>query len=278
LAQEYAERVLQTPISEATWMTAAVGAAVQGLRPVVNVMNASFAAMGFDAVLNQAGAWPWMTAGKQAAAMVFRAVVGAGVQGGYQHSAMLHSLFSQVPGFKVVLPSTPQDAYSLFVEAVADPGPVVFLEHVLTYHQRGEVNTAMKVPIGSARLVKPGRAVTVVTCGAMVAVVLEAQKNFAEDAVAVVDLRTIEPLDLATVMQSLKETHRLIVVDEAPLRASVAPKVVAGLLSASARMLDRPPVMVTAPDVPIPYAAHAERAYVPDPKRIAQAIGQVLSP
>ncbi|MCY0879347.1 MAG: thiamine pyrophosphate-dependent enzyme [Firmicutes bacterium] len=277
LADSYRGRVFEAPVSEAAWMTAALGASLEGLMPVLNMMNMSFAAMGFDALLNQAGAWPWMTAGRRVARLVLRAVVGAGVQAGFQHSLCLPQLFSQLPGVKVVLPATAQDAYSLFIEAIRDPGPVVFLEHVLLYQDRGPVNTEQRVPLGLARVVKTGQAVTVVTYGAMVKHAYEAQKHFGDDAVALIDLRTLEPLDVASVVASLRETRRLVVVDEAPMRGSVAAHLVARVMAAQAGLLSAPPVLVTAPDTPVPYGASAERAYVPSVKRIKEAISRLVA-
>jgi pyruvate/2-oxoglutarate/acetoin dehydrogenase E1 component len=276
LADVYRGRVFEAPVSEAAWIAAAVGLSLHGIQPVINAMNMSFVAMGFDAILNQAGGWPWITAGRRTAGLVLRAVVGAGVEAGFQHSTLLPVLFSQVPGIKVVLPSTPQDAYSLFIEAIQDPGPVVILEHVLLYRERGMVHCDQRVALGQARLVKPGQRVTVVTYGAMVNAVYEAQKRFPEDVVAIIDLRSLEPLDLATIVASLRETRRLMVVDEAPLRASVAPQVVARVMAREPGLVMAPPMMVTAPDTLVPYAASAERAYLPQPKRIAEALAQLL--
>jgi pyruvate/2-oxoglutarate/acetoin dehydrogenase E1 component len=275
-----ADRVRDTPISEATIAGAAVGAAMGGLKPVVEIMFMDFLTLAMDALVNQAAKARYMFGGQYAVPMVVRTPHGGGIGAGPQHSQCLEAWIAHVPGLKVVCPATIPDAYGLLRAAINDPDPVIFVENKALYAAKGDLPDAPKiVPIGKANVVRPGKDVTLVTYGAMLSRVNAAAKALAEEKVEaeVIDLRSIQPWDEATILESLSRTHRLVVVHEAVEAFGVGAEIIARLIDVGFDEFDAPPVRVGAPFMPPPYAPSLENEYVPDPERIKAAVRRVLA-
>ena len=274
-----ATRVIDTPISEATIVSAAVGAAMSGLRPVVEIMFMDFITLAMDALVNQAAKARFMFGGKTSVPMVVRTPHGGGLSAGPQHSQCLEAWFAHVPGLKVVCPSTPQDAYSLLRSAIDDPDPVIFVEHKGMYGLRGEVDSSVKVPIGHAAVVRQGRALTLVSYGATVAVCLSAAKQLAEkngiDA-EVIDLRTLQPWDKATVLASVRKTHRVAIVHEAVQAFGVGAEIAACIAEEAFDELDAPVMRVGAPFMPVPFSRSLEKQYAVDETKVLAAMHRLL--
>ena len=274
-----ATRVIDTPISEATIVSAAVGAAMSGLRPVVEIMFMDFITLAMDALVNQAAKARFMFGGKTSVPMVVRTPHGGGLSAGPQHSQCMEAWFAHVPGLKVVCPSTPQDAYSLLRSAIDDPDPVIFVEHKGMYGLRGEVDSSVKVPIGHAAVVRQGRALTLVSYGATVAVCLSAAKQLAEkngiDA-EVIDLRTLQPWDKATVLASVRKTHRVAIVHEAVQAFGVGAEIAACIAEEAFDELDAPVMRVGAPFMPVPFSRSLEKQYAVDETKVLAAMHRLL--
>lgn len=274
-----ATRVIDTPISEATIVSAAVGAAMSGLRPVVEIMFMDFITLAMDALVNQAAKARFMFGGKTSVPMVVRTPHGGGLSAGPQHSQCLEAWFAHVPGLKVVCPSTPQDAYSLLRSAIDDPDPVIFVEHKGMYGLRGEVDSSVKVPIGHAAVVRQGRALTLVSYGATVAVCSSAAKQLAEkngiDA-EVIDLRTLQPWDKATVLASVRKTHRVAIVHEAVQAFGVGAEIAACIAEEAFDELDAPVMRVGAPFMPVPFSRSLEKQYAVDETKVLAAMHRLL--
>jgi len=272
-------RVIDTPISEATIVSAAVGAAMSGLRPVVEIMFMDFITLAMDALVNQAAKARFMFGGKTSVPMVVRTPHGGGLSAGPQHSQCLEAWFAHVPGLKVVCPSTPQDAYSLLRSAIDDPDPVIFVEHKGLYGLRGEVDSSVKVPIGHAAVVRQGRALTLVSYGATVAVCLSAAKQLAErngiDA-EVIDLRTLQPWDKTTVLASVRKTHRVAIVHEAVQAFGVGAEIAACIAEEAFDELDAPVMRVGAPFMPVPFSRSLEKQYAVDETKVLAAMHRLL--
>src|SRR3954453_7209047 len=224
LIKEFGEgRVIDTPITESAIMGAAAGAAVTGLRPVAELMFVDFMGVCFDQIFNQAAKFRYMFGGKARTPMVIRTMWGAGIRAASQHSQTLYPLFTHVPGLKVVVPSTPYDAKGLLIQAIRDDDPVIFFEHKVLYAMEGDVpEEPYAIPFGEAEIVRDGSDVTVVALGRMVHHTAEAAAELAGEGidVEIVDPRTTSPLDLETIVESVENTGRLVVVDEANPRCN----------------------------------------------------------
>ena len=274
-----AARVVDTPISESTIVSASVGAAMSGLRPVVEIMFMDFLTLAMDALVNQAAKARFMFGGKTSVPMVVRTPHGGGLSAGPQHSQCLEAWFAHVPGLKVVCPSSPQDAYSLLRSAIDDQDPVIFVEHKGLYGVRGEVDTSVKVPIGQASVVRHGRALTLVTYGATVAVCLAAAKHLAEHDgidVEVIDLRSLQPWDKATVLASVSKTHRVAIVHEAVQAFGVGAEIAACIAEEAFDELDAPVMRVGAPFMPVPFARSLEKQYAVDEAKVRAAVHRLM--
>ena len=280
LVQEFGrQRVLDTPISEAGFIGAAVGAAALGLRPVAELMYSGFIGVCLDPLLNQASKLKYMSGGKAKIPLVVRVTYGAGFSGAAQHSQVLYPIFVHIPGLKVVAPSTPYDAKGLLISSIRDDDPVVFFEHVTMIDFKGPVpEEAYTLPLGVADIKKPGRDVTVVAIGKMVHVALQAAKMLAEEGkdVEVIDPRTLQPLDEDTILNSVKKTTRLVIVDEANPRCSMASEIAAVVASKGFDYLDAPIRMVTAPHTPVPFSPNLEDAYIPSPEKVILAVRETF--
>ena len=275
---KFGERVLDTPISESAFVGAAIGASTAGLRPVVELMFVDFMGVCFDQIYNQAAKFRYMFGGKAVTPVVIRTMYGAGLRAAAQHSQCLYPLFTHVPGLKVVLPATPYDAKGLMTQAIRDNDPVIFFEHKALYDLAGPVpEESYALPFGEANVMREGGDVTIVALGRMVHTSLEAAQQLAADGVEceVIDLRTTSPLDEDTVLESVEGTGRLVVVDEASPRCSVATDISALVARKAFGSLRAPVEMVTAPHTPVPFSNTLEDIYIPDAQRIVNAVKMV---
>lgn len=275
-----AERVIDTPISEAALAGAAVGAALSGLRPVAEIMFMDFTTLVMDALVNQAAKARFMFGGQRSVPMVLRTPHGGGLGAGPQHSQCLEAWFAHVPGLQVVCPSDPASAYGLLRAAIADPDPVVFIEHKALYAIKGEVPDDLPVlPLGQAAILREGRDVTIVAYGAAVHTALAAATQLADEGIEaeIVDLRSIQPWDEQTVLASLSRTHRLVVVHEAVEAFGVGAEIVARMADIGFDELDGPIIRVAAPFMPVPFSKGLETAYLPSPERVCAAVRRTLA-
>jgi pyruvate dehydrogenase E1 component beta subunit len=272
-------RVVDTPIAELGFAGIGVGAAMVGLRPVIEMMTWNFALLAIDQIVNAAAKMRYMSGGQFGVPIVFRGPGGAALQLAAQHSQAFESWYAHIPGLKVVAPATPADAKGLLKSAIRDEDPVVFIEGEMLYNQKGEVPEGEHVvPLGSADLKRAGSDVTIVCHSKTVGVALKAADQLAEMGVQaeVVDLRTIRPLDTATILASVTKTNRCVVAEEGWAFAGVGAQVVDVIQREAFDALDAPVIRVTGADVPMPYNKHLEKAAKTDPARVVAAARQVL--
>jgi pyruvate/2-oxoglutarate/acetoin dehydrogenase E1 component len=268
-------RVLDTPISEQAIVGAAVGAAVQGLRPLAEIMFADFAGVCFDQIVNNLAKYRYMTAGQVSVPVTIRMANGAGAGFGSQHSQPVENWFLNVPGLKIVVPATPQDAYGLLRAAIRDPDPVLYFEHKALFNIKGEVaHDGPIATLGQADIVQAGTDVTVVATQLMRHRALEAIGRLADDGISaeLIDPRTLIPLDRTTIAQSVERTNRLVVVQEASPAGSWGASLIAALAQERFEVFDAPPLLIAADETPVPYAGPLEAAWMPDSERIAQGV------
>ena len=273
------ERVMDMPISETAIVGSAIGLALAGFRPIADLMFADFAAVAWDQIVNEAAKYEYMSAGHLRVPMVIRSTGGAGFRLGAQHSQTTESWYLGIPGLKVVVPASPQDAYSLLVSAIADEGPVVFLEHKALYGERGPVDTTQSVSIGSARIARAGRDVTVVASLAMVRRALQAAEQLSAEHIEaeVVDLRSLAPLDCALVVGSVQRTRRLVTVEESPRSGGWAAQIIAEVASTDPSVFQSAPIRVCLPDSPIPFSPTLEDSVIPSTDAVVRAIRSVVA-
>lgn len=281
-AQFGPERVFDTPISESGLVGSAVGMAVYGLRPVVEVQFAGFALLAFNQIASQVTHFRSRSGGVFTVPLVIRAPFGGGVRAPEHHSDSVESFFMHLPGLKVVIPSTPYDAKGLLHAAIADPDPVLFLEHLKLYRSFRQQVPAERytVPIGQAAVAREGEDVTVITYGAMVQIAQQAAEQVersADATVEIIDLRTISPLDQETIVASVEKTGRVVIVHEAPRTGGVGAEVSAIINERCLYALLKPIERVTCPDMPFPPPKMEDRL-IPTPARVAQAIYRALEP
>ncbi|MDB5726285.1 MAG: acoB [Novosphingobium sp.] len=279
LAKFGADRVFDTPISEAALAGMAVGAALSGLKPVVEIMFMDFVTLTMDAMVNQAAKARFMFGTQCSIPMVLRAPHGGGLSAGPQHSQCLEAWFAHVPGLKVVCPSGAHNAYGLLRSAISDPDPIVFVEHKGLYARKGSVpERLVPIPLGQAAIARPGTQVTVVSYGAAVQLALDAAERMeaAGVSVEVIDLQTLQPWDEQTVLASLTRTHRLVVVHEAVEAFGIGAEISARMADIAFDELDGPIVRVGAPFMPVPFAADLEARYRPSVEQVVSAIRKTL--
>jgi pyruvate/2-oxoglutarate/acetoin dehydrogenase E1 component len=272
-------RVLDTPISESAFIGAAVGAATGGLRPVVELMFIDFMGVCFDQIFNQAAKFRYMFGGKALTPVVVRTMWGAGLRAAAQHSQSLLPVFTHIPGLKVAAPSNPYDAKGLLIASIRDDDPVIFAEHKMLYDMAGEVpEESYAIPFGEANVVREGGDVTIVAIGRMVNTALEAADELASSGIEVeiVDPRTTSPLDTDTILESVENTGRLVVVDESNPRCSLATDIAALAAQEVFGALRAPIQQVTGPHTPVPFADSLEDLFIPDATRIAAAVKTVV--
>ena len=281
LIQEFGPaRVIETPISESATIGMCTGAACTGLRPVADLMFVDFLGVCFDQIFNQAAKLRYMFGGKAQVPLVVRAMVGAGLNAAAQHSQMLHSIFTHIPGLKVALPSSPYDAKGLLITAIRDNDPVIFLEHKGLYEIDEEVpDEAYTIPFGEANFVAEGQDVTVVAFSKMVHVAWAAIQTLASERIEVelIDPRTTSPLDEESIVESLEKTGRLVVVDEGHPRCGVAADIASVMAAKAFHHLKAPIQVVTAPHTPVPFSTTLEKAYLPSVDGVVAAVRRVMS-
>ncbi len=281
------ERVIDTPIAEMGFVGAAVGAAMTGLRPIVEVMFVDLIGVCYDQIVNQAAKMHYMMGGNVRLPLVIRMAFGSrgdertyGGGAGAQHSQTLYSVLAHISGLKVVVPSTAHNAKGLLVSAIRDDGPVVVMEHkFLGFAAKGVVpEETYTLPIGRADVVREGRDVTLCGIGRMTHICLEAADRLSEQGVEaeVVDVLTLTPLDEETILDSVRRTHRLVVVDEANPVASMARDIAARVADQAFNWLEAPVKTVTAPDTPVPFAAVLEAEYIPNADKVVAAVREQL--
>jgi pyruvate dehydrogenase E1 component beta subunit len=279
LYAKHPKQMIDTPLSESAYIGAAIGAATCGLRPVAELMFIDFMGVCLDQIYNQAAKFRYMFGGKAETPVVIRAMCGAGFRAAAQHSQMLTPIFTHIPGLKVVCPSNAYDTKGLLIQAIRDNDPVIFLEHKNLYASECDVpEEPYAIPFGEANIVREGGDVTIVAYGLMVPNALAAAETLRKEGVEceVIDLRTLSPIDMDTVIESVENTGRLVCVDEANPRCSIAADVSATVAQNAFRALKAPILMVTAPHSPVPFSPALEDLYIPSPARIADAVRKTM--
>lgn len=272
-------RVLDTPITELGFTGLGVGAAMVGLRPIVEMMTFNFSILALDQIINSAAKMLYMSGGQFPVPMVIRGPGGAGHQLAAQHSQALESWFCHIPGLKVVMPSTPADAKGLLKTSIRDNNPVVYIESEVLYGTRGEVpDGEYLIPLGVAHIKRPGKDVTVIAHSKMVLVALDAAAELEKEGidVEVLDPRTLRPLDAETILQSVRKTNRVVIVEEGWPFCGVGAQFVDLIQRKAFDFLDAPILRVTGADVPMPYAKNLEHLALPDKHRVKDAVYQVV--
>jgi pyruvate dehydrogenase E1 component beta subunit len=265
------ERIRDTPLSELAFVGAGIGAAIGGMRPIVEIMTVNFSLLALDQIVNTAATLRHMSGGQFSVPLVIRMATGAGRQLAAQHSHSLEGWYAHIPGIKVLAPATVEDARGMLWPALQDPDPVVIFEHAQLYNLSGDAGlTDAHVDISSAAIRRAGRDLSIVTYGGSLPRALHAAHTLAEQGIEaeVIDLRVLRPLDMATVLSSVGKTHRVLVVDEAWRTGSLAAEILARIGEEAFYELDAPLARVCSEEVPIPYAKHLEDAALPLPQKI----------
>jgi len=273
------ERVLDAPLSEAVIAGAGMGAAMIGTRPVVEIMYVDFITFAMDQIVNQAAKARYMSGGNVKVSMVVRTQGGAGRSTAAQHSQSLEAWFMHTPGLRVVMPSTPYDVKGLLKTSIRDDNPVIFIEHKLLYNTKGEVpEKEYTLPLGRASIKRQGDDVTLVAYSRQVLFALEAATELANEGIRaeVIDLRTLAPLDLDTIVTSVKKTGRVIVCEEDCKTGGVGGEICAKIIENAFDYLDAPVIRVAAKDIPVPYARILEAATIPDKDNIIKAVKKII--
>jgi pyruvate dehydrogenase E1 component beta subunit len=274
-----AKRVIDTPIAELGFTAIAVGAAQNGLRPIVEFMTWNFAVLAMDQILNTASKMLAMSGGQVGCPIVFRGANGSAGQLGAQHSTAFESYYANIPGLKVVSVSNPYDAKGLLKAAIRDDDPVVFMESELMYGEKGDVpEEEYIIPIGLANVVRQGKDVTIVSFNKMMKVALSAADELAKEGVSaeVIDLRTIRPLDWFTILESVKKTNRLVIVEEQWPMCSVSSEIAYRIQKEGFDYLDAPIRRITSADAPMHYAPNLVAAYLPRVEQVVQIVKEVM--
>jgi pyruvate/2-oxoglutarate/acetoin dehydrogenase E1 component len=282
LLQEFGEeRIRDTPLSESGFVGAGIGAALGGMRPIVEVMSVNFSLLALDQIVNNAATIPHMSGGQFAVPLVIRMATGSGRQLAAQHSHSLEGWYAHIPGLKVVAPATLEDARGMLWSALEDPNPVLIFEHVQLYNMEGELDEAAgAVPISGAAIRRPGRDLSIVTYGGSLSKCLTAATALATEGIEaeVVDLRSLRPLDDATIMASVARTRRVLIVDEGWRSGGISAEISARIVEQAFYELDAPPARLCGVEVPIPYPKHLEDASVPQPESIGAAARALVRP
>lgn len=273
------DRVIDTPLSEMGYMSSAVGMAATGLRPVPELMFNDFIGFSFDAILGQASKMRYMFGGKAKIPMTVRTMHGAGVNAAAQHSGSYYGIFGSIPGVKVVVPATPYDAKGLMLASIEEDNVVIFSEDKTLYGSKGDVpDDYYTIPIGEADVKREGEHLTIVTIGKMLFVGQEVAETLEKEnvSVEVIDLRTVAPWDQDTVIQSVKKTGRLIVIDEANPHNNTATDIASVVTDKAFDYLDGPIKCVCAPNTPVPFAANLEQMYIPDANKVLKEADEII--
>lgn len=269
------ERIIDTPISEAAFVGAAIGAAMTGMRPVVEIMFIDFSTCAMDMIVNQMAKIHYMFGGRGKVPMVLRTNIGAGRGTAAQHSQSFHAFFLHIPGLIVVTPSTPYDAKGLMNTAILDENPVLFIEHKKLYATKGDVpEENYTIPFGKADIRREGKDMTIVATLAMVGRSLSVAEEFAKEGIEIeiVDPRTLRPMDKKSILESVKKTGRLIVADEGPVTCGVTSEISAMIAEEAIQYLQAPILRVGSPDTPVPFSPPLEKIYIPDEEDVREAV------
>jgi len=280
LHAKHGDRLMDTPLSESAYIGAAIGASTCGLRPVAELMFLDFMGVCFDQIFNQAAKFRYMFGGKAETPVTIRAMVGAGFRAAAQHSQMLTPIFTHIPGLKVVCASNAYDAKGLLIQSIRDNDPVIFCEHKNLYaHETDVPEESYTIPFGEANIVREGADVTIVAYGLMVHRASEAAQMLAKEGIdcEIVDLRTLSPIDTDTVIESVENTGRLVCVDEANPRCSIASDIAAVVSQEAFGSLKAAPRQVTAPHTPVPFSPALEDLYIPSADSIADAVRKTMA-
>jgi acetoin:2,6-dichlorophenolindophenol oxidoreductase subunit beta len=280
LVQEFGrDRILDTPITEAGYVGAAMAAAATGLRPIAELMFNDFIGCCLDQVMNQGAKFRYMFGGKAQVPVVIRTMHGAGFRAAAQHSQSLYALFTHIPGIKVVVPSTPYEAKGLLLAAIEDNDPVIFFEDKILYNMTGEVpEEYYTIPLGKADIKREGTDLTIVAIGKQVHTALQAAEQLAKKGieVEVVDPRSLSPLDEGTILSSVSKTNRLIIIDEANPRCSIATDIAALVADKGFDLLDAPIKRITGPHTPVPFSPVLEDLYLPTPQKVIEVVSELI--
>jgi pyruvate/2-oxoglutarate/acetoin dehydrogenase E1 component len=279
LAEFGPERIRDTPLSESTFVGAGIGAAMAGARPIVEVMTVNFSLLALDQIVNNAATIRHMSGGQFSVPLVIRMATGAGRQLAAQHAHSLEGWFAHVPGLRIVTPATVEDARGMLWTALEDPDPVLIFEHQTLYNMDGELPLdAAPVDIDRAAVRRRGRDITLVTYGGTLFKTLAAADTLANEGIdaEVIDLRTLRPLDMGTVLSSVRKTRRVVVVDEGWRSGSLSAEILARIAESAFYDLDAPVARVCSAEVPMPYPKHLEDAAVPQPERIVDAVRALM--
>lgn len=271
LEQFGSERIIDTPLCESGFTGAGIGAALGGMRPIVEIMTVNFSLLSLDQIISNAANLLHMSGGQFHVPLVIRMVTGAGKQLGAQHSHSFEGWYAHIPGLKILTPSSVQDAYDMVALALADPDPVLIFEHAMLYNKKGLIDTnALPLPIGKAKIQRPGKDISLITYGASVYKALEAAETLLTQGidVEVIDLRSLRPLDDETIMASVSKTHRVLIVDEGWKSGSISAEIMARINEQAFFELDAPMRRVCTREVPIPYAHHLEEEALPQADKI----------
>jgi pyruvate/2-oxoglutarate/acetoin dehydrogenase E1 component len=269
------DRIRDTPLSESAFVGAGIGAALGGMRPIVEIMTVNFSLLAADQILNNAATYLHMSGGRFNVPLVIRMATGGGKQLAAQHSHSLEGWYAHIPGLRVVTPATLEDARGMLWTALQDPDPVLIFEHSMLYNMKGELPAdAAAVDIDAARIRRPGHDVTLITYGASLFKALTAAESLAAEGIdaEVIDLRTLRPLDDETVMTSVAKTHRALIVDEGWRSGSIAAEISARIMEQAFYELDAPVARLCSAEVPMPYAPHLEQAALPQAETIVATV------
>ncbi|MGE4418888.1 MAG: alpha-ketoacid dehydrogenase subunit beta [Sulfurimonas sp.] len=274
-----AERIIDAPLSESAFTGAGIGAAINGMRPIVEIMTVNFSLLALDQIMNNAASLFHMSGGQFNVPLVIRMATGGGKQLGAQHSHSLEGWYAHIPGLKILTPATVQDAYDMIALALRDPNPVLIFENALLYNMKGELDRELKaVEIGKALVHKQGKDISIITYGISLFKALEAAELLSKEGIdaEVIDLRSLRPLDDETIMNSVKKTHRVLIVDEGWKSGSISAEIMARINEQAFYELDAPMARVCSEEVPFPYANHLEQAAIPQSEKIVAAAQKVM--
>ena len=274
------ERIFDTPITESAFIGAGIGSAMTGMRPVVEIMFVDFLGVCFDQIFNQAAKVRYMFGGMATIPLVIRTTFGAGARSASQHSQALYSIFTHIPGLKVVVPSNPYDAKGLLIQSIRDDDPVIFLENKMLYDIEGEVpDQSYTIPFAEAHVVREGKDVLIVAIGRMVEFSIQAAEQLAHEGIqcSILDPRTLSPLDEELILDLVDECGRLVIVDESYPRCSIASDISSLVAEKAFDALKAPIIKVTSQHSPVPYAPNLEDTYLPSKEKIIDAVQKVVS-
>ena len=273
------ERVRDSPLSESVIAGVGVGAAMAGMRPIMEIMTINFTLLAMDQIVNHAAKMRYMSGGQLSVPLIIRTVTGGGAQVGASHSQNFEGWYASVPGLKVVTPATPYDALGLMRSCREEMDPVMFIEHILLYSSRGEVpEERYSVPLGKAVVKRSGSDVTLISYSRMVQVAVAATEQLSQEGIEVelIDLRSLRPLDMETVLESVRKTHKALVVEEVWKTGGFGAEVAAQIQEDAFEYLDAPVKRVAGAEVPMPYSRYLEQAAIPDPTRVAAAVRSLV--